>query len=213
VTQALRRYYGGHDLHFITASCYHRRALLGTRARRDVFLRVLENVRCRYGFVVVGYVVMPEHVHLLISEPVRGDPSKVMQVLKQRVARRLLRRKRTSAGQGTLFHADLPVDHFWQRRFYDFNVWSAHKQSEKLRYMHRHPVKRGLVSAPELWAWSSFRWYACAEAGAVKLNEWPTKLKVVRKPVIPTLRKARRVGHPHSGDEQVMNKKGWATRQ
>ena len=177
MTRRLRRYYGGQHLHFITASCYRRRALLGSGPRRDVFLRILEEVRGRYGFVVVGYVVMPEHIHLLISEPERGDPSTVMQVLKQRVARRLLRRKRTRPGQGELFGT--AVDHFWQRRFYDFNVWSARKQSEKLRYMHRNPVTRGLVSAPELWAWSSFRWYACAEAGVVKVNDWPTRMKGV----------------------------------
>jgi putative transposase len=177
VTQGLRRYYGGQHLHFITASCYRRRAWLASARRRDLFLRVLEEVRRRYGFVVVGYVVMPEHIHLLISEPAEGNPSTVMQVLKQRVARRLLRNKRTRTGQATLL--DTAVDHFWQRRFYDFNVWSARKQSEKLRYMHRNPVTRGLVSAPELWAWSSFRWYACAVAGAVKVNDWPTMLKRV----------------------------------
>jgi hypothetical protein len=76
------------------------------------------------------------------------------------------------------------VDHFWQRRFYDFNVWSARKQSEKLCYMHCNPVTRGLVSAPELWAGSSFRWYACAEAGAVKLNDWPTKVKVAATSIV-----------------------------
>jgi putative transposase len=63
----LHRYYGAGHLHFITTSCYQRRALLGTPQNRDLFLEVLERVR-RHGFVVVGYVVMPEHVHLLISE-------------------------------------------------------------------------------------------------------------------------------------------------
>jgi putative transposase len=65
----------------------------------------------------------------------------------------------------------------WQRRFYDFNVWSERKRIEKLRYMHRNPVKRGLE--PEQWAWSSFHWYASGEVGAVKLNEWgPGELKI-----------------------------------
>jgi hypothetical protein len=65
----LKRYYGAGDLHFITCSCYRRQPLLGTTRRRDLFLTVLEQVRKRYEFVVVGYVVMPEHIHLLISEP------------------------------------------------------------------------------------------------------------------------------------------------
>jgi hypothetical protein len=51
----LHRYYGGGYLHFITTSCYQRRALLGSRKNRDLFLKVLEQVRRRYRFVVVGY--------------------------------------------------------------------------------------------------------------------------------------------------------------
>jgi REP-associated tyrosine transposase len=78
----LHRYHGARYLHFITRSWYQRRALLGTPQARDLFLEVLEQVRRRYRFVVVGYVVMPEHVHLLFSEPERGDPSVVMKVLK-----------------------------------------------------------------------------------------------------------------------------------
>ncbi len=178
MTQGLRRYYAGRQhLHFITASCYQRRALLGTAARRDLFLRILEEVRLRYRFVVVGYVVMPEHIHLLIGPPGKGDPSKVMQVLKQRVARRLLRTRRTPDAQSTLFDSGITTDHFWQRRFYDFNVFSQRKLGEKLRYMHRNPVTRRLVNTPELWPWSSFRAYAFGEAGVVKLNDWPTNLE------------------------------------
>src|SRR5258706_10804710 len=90
----LHRYYGAGYSHFITTSCYRRLPLLGSPRNRDLFLRVLEQARCRYHFVVLGYVVMPEHVHLLISEPQRGDPSAVMKALKQGFARRLLARLR-----------------------------------------------------------------------------------------------------------------------
>ena len=93
----LHRYYGAGNLHFITTSCYQRRALLGSRKNRDLFLIVLEQVRRRYHFVVVGYVVMPEHVHLLFGEPERGNPSIVMQAIKQAFARRLLRNLDSSA--------------------------------------------------------------------------------------------------------------------
>ena len=86
----LKRFYGNGDLHFITSSCYHRRPLLGSASRRDLFVHVLEQVRQRYSFVVIGYVVMPEHFHLLISEPEKGNPSVVIQALKLGVARRLL---------------------------------------------------------------------------------------------------------------------------
>lgn len=85
----LKRYYNLKHLHFIACSCYHRLPLLGTPGARDFFLTTLEETRLRYRFVVVGYVVMPEHFHLLVSEPEVGDPSVVMKVLKERSSRRL----------------------------------------------------------------------------------------------------------------------------
>jgi len=75
MTKGLHRYYGAHDLHFITCSCYHRQPQLGTAQRRDLFLTILEESRQKYRFVVHGYVIMPEHFHLLMTEPEEGDPS------------------------------------------------------------------------------------------------------------------------------------------
>jgi putative transposase len=117
---------------------------------------------------VWGYVVMPEHFHLLIGEPEKKNVSRAMQVLKQRVSRRCRRRKK-SADQMMLWES-LPPRAFWQRRYYDFNVFRERKHVEKLRYMHRNPVKRGLVESPELWAWSSFRAYWLGEEGPVKIG-------------------------------------------
>lgn len=147
--------------------------MLSTGPRRDLFLKVLEEVRRSYGFVVVGYVVMPEHVHLLISEPEHENPSVVMQVLKQESAKRILRSLREEANplQSLLWGSALDRSHVWQACFYDFNAWSEHKRIEKLRYIHRNPVQRGLVLEPEQWAWSSFRYYALGEPGLVLVNE------------------------------------------
>ena len=92
---------------------------------------------------------MPEHFHLLISEPEKGDPSEVMQVLKQRFARQVLTEVRRNARPDARPQWDDAAEHVWQKRFYDFNVWSARKHVEKLRYMHRNPVSRGLVSEPD----------------------------------------------------------------
>jgi len=129
----LQRYYGRGDLHFITTSCYRRKAFLETARTRDIFLSVLEHVRRRYRFDVIGFVVMPEHVHLLLGEPEKADLSVVMQVLKQRVARRLLHRQRKkNSRQGELWSVSPADERFWQRRFYDFNVFSARKMTEKL---------------------------------------------------------------------------------
>jgi putative transposase len=166
----LHRTYGSHHLHFITCSCYRRLPLLGSERARDRFLSILEETRERYHFVVVGYVVMPEHFHLLISEPESKTPCTVMQVLKQRTAQALLpRRKRRDPRQRALFGEESKRA-FWQARFYDFNVWTSKKRVGKLRYMHRNPVKRGLVDSPEKWRWSSYRYYLLGEAGPVRAN-------------------------------------------
>ena len=146
MTKRLHRCYGTHDLHFITSSCYRRQPELGSAWRRDLFVKILEETRRKYRFVVHGYVVMPEHFHLLITEPEVGDPSAVMKVIKERFSRRVNRRRKQAAvAQKALWErVREPV---WQKRFYDFNVWSARKHVEKLRYMHRKPVKRGLGAA------------------------------------------------------------------
>lgn len=157
----LKRYYGSGDLHFVTTSCYRRQPFLGTACERDLFLNVLERMRRRYRFVVLGYVVLPEHVHLLLSEPQRDSLSTVLQALKLGYSRRILTDGRTPQPRG-LWHAPR---HLWQARFYDFNVWTERKRIEKLRYIHRNPVKRGLVESPEQWPWSSFRFYLYGEVG------------------------------------------------
>jgi REP element-mobilizing transposase RayT len=97
VTKHLHRYYNTHDLHFITGSCYQRQPELDSAPRRDLFLTILEEARCKYRFVVHGYVVMPEHFHLLITEPEVGDPSVVMKVIKERFSRQLNRKRRQAA--------------------------------------------------------------------------------------------------------------------
>jgi putative transposase len=170
--RGLHRYYGADQLHFITCSCYHRMPRLRSARSRDRVLSVLEQTRKRYRFVVVGYVVMPEHIHLLLSEPEVGTPSTVMQVLKQRTARALLPKpKPCDPRQSNLFGEISERAPFWQTRFYDFNVRTEKKRVEKLRYMHRNPVKRGLVEEPEDWRWSSYRFYLLGEPGPVRVNQ------------------------------------------
>ena len=169
----LERRYGDHDLHLLTFSCYRRRPLLGSARARNTFAKILGELRERYGFALAGYVVMPEHVHLLIGEPKIGTPSTVMQVLKQHVSRELRRRKReTLKGQLMLpfLQAERPLPHFWQRRFYDFNVWSWGKRKEKLEYMHRNPVTRKLMTHPRQWPWSSWTSYERGEDGLVRID-------------------------------------------
>jgi putative transposase len=159
----LERRYGQRHLHFITCSCYRRLPLLRSVRARNLFVKVLDEIRTRYQFALVGLVAMPEHFHLLLGEPKIGTPSTVMQILKQRVARTLRqkRRERTCPAQLGLWREtrNAGLRRFWQSRFYDFNVWSHKKKIEKLHYMHMNPVKRGLVAHPKDWRWSSYASY------------------------------------------------------
>lgn len=161
----LKRFYGAGDLHFLTFSCYHRRPYLVTPQAKYTFLSVLEQARKHHRFSIIGYVLMPEHVHLLVSEPEAMTPSQVVQVIKQNSSRKL-----KSA-------MTIEREPFWLTRFYDFNVRTEQKLVEKLRYMHRNPVTRGLVELPEHWEWSSFRHYLSGESTIVEIdsgwrNQW-----------------------------------------
>ena len=150
--KSLVRYQQTGDLHFITFSCYRRQPHLETPSARSLFEQSLEAMRVRYDFFISGYVVMPEHIHLLVSEPRKAILAKALQALKLSVA--------VQSREGP----------FWQARYYDFNVYTAEKHIEKLQYMHRNPVRRGLVAQPEQWEWSSFRHHATGEIGAVEIE-------------------------------------------
>jgi putative transposase len=138
----LHRYQNSKDLHFLTFSCQDRKPYLESPAAKALFEAVLESRRDRYGFRIHGYVIMPEHVHLLVSEPATQPLSKAIASIKREVSR---------------LSRESP---FWLPRYYDFNVFSEKKSIEKLRYMHRNPVTRGLAAKAEDYRWSSFRLYA-----------------------------------------------------
>ena len=185
-----KRYQQQRCLHFITFSCYRRMPLLDSVAAGNLFERELERVRRWYGCFITAYVVMPEHVHLLISQPERSQLSVVIQMLKQITSRKL---KPQSTAR------------FWQIRYYDFPVWSEKKRIEKVRYIHRNPVKRGLVARPEDWPWSSFLHYATGVEGAVEIESQWTARKREKLGIRPTIRythpvaeNAIRVGQPSS---------------
>jgi putative transposase len=167
--QGLTRQYGQGDLHFVSFSCYHRIPFLKSQQARNAFVEILGQVRDRYQFLLLGYVVMPDHVHLLISEPKKGTPSTVVQVLKQRSSR-LLRDKPQRKNGARSTEEQLTPRQFWQTRFYDFNVWSREKEREKLDYMHANPSKNKLVDHPRDWPWSSFWYYETGELGLLRID-------------------------------------------
>jgi putative transposase len=176
MTKGLVRYQQCGCFHFVTFSCYKRLPYLGTAAARNLFERSLEVMRARYEFFVIGYVLMPEHIHMLVNEPKKALLSKAIQALKLSVSVQSCERP------------------FWQSRYYDFNVHNGEKRVEKVRYMHRNPVKRGLVEKPEDWQWSSFRHYATGHQGTVEIESFWTQAR--RDGVVDPRSQNRDLGHP-----------------
>jgi putative transposase len=120
----LVRYQHTGEMHFLTFSCYRRLPYLGSAEARSLLESALERIRKKYTFVVAGYVVMPEHVHLLVNEPQCSSLDRAIKAIKLSV---------------TLRSRERP---FWQARYYDFNVWTEEKRVEKLAGgPGPHPVK------------------------------------------------------------------------
>ncbi|MGH9580405.1 MAG: REP-associated tyrosine transposase [Terriglobales bacterium] len=164
----LKRYHRTMQTHFVTFSCYRRQARMRLPAHCDLFVEKLEQTRRRFGLRIYGYVVMPEHVHLLLSEPDRDLLAASIQSLKLAVAKSV---------PGLAARA-VEATRFWQKRYYDRNVRDYEEFVEKLRYIHRNPVERGLVERPEDWPWSSFRHHATGEAGVVEIeSEWTARIR------------------------------------
>ena len=140
------------NLHYVTFSCHARNPYLSSPHAKSIFQTVLEQTRASYDFNIYGYIIMPEHVHLLVSEP----PAKPLNVALATIKREV--------------STQLPEKPFWPPRYYDFNIFTTGKHIEKLRYIHRNPVARGLVQKPEDYAWSSFRAYALHKRGPVTIT-------------------------------------------
>jgi REP-associated tyrosine transposase len=149
-----QRYFAPGQLQFLTSSAYRRAKLFESdRFRRD-FVAVLDQLRNELGFPLLGWVLMPEHFHLLIKPEPAAMTSRLMQELKKRTAQHILsalsENQRRAWCQKMLARLRLPPSvhsdstfRVWQRRFYPFAVHSEEKRLEKLNYMHNNPVKRG----------------------------------------------------------------------
>jgi putative transposase len=158
----LKRFQRAEALHFVTFSCFHRLPLLGAPGPKEVVEAILEEIRVRHQARVYAYVLMPEHVHLLINEPPTIVLAQVLKALKQTASRKLRGDRQ----------------HFWQPRYFDANIRGEAARSEVIRYIHRNPVKRGLVALPGQYRWSSFNHYASGIRGVVEIeSEWTARLR------------------------------------
>jgi len=158
---------------FVTFSCYHRYQLLTDNHDICIVLKRLD-LMCRDNAIrILGYVIMPEHVHFVLHPPDEVRIGAVVGQLKSRSARQILARwkeKPDSRLRKLLKPRTTGEYRFWQSRCYDHNCRTPETVREKIDYCHKNPVKRGLVSSMADWRWSSYGWYNGADDVALEMD-------------------------------------------
>jgi putative transposase len=161
------RVYGKGHLHFITCRCYHGEPKLALPKHRDVFVQLLEEIRAKFRFHVVGYVVMEDHFHLLMSEPNIDTADNAIVTLRKRYGRRYNASARTD-------------EQAWETRYADTHVHDPERIQERLNFMHQAPVKAGLAADALDWEWSSARAWAGLPEGVVTVDQSVDEKALVR---------------------------------
>jgi putative transposase len=147
-------------IRFITFSCHRRLPLLTNPGICRLFLDRLETTRVGHGVEVIAWVIMPEHVHLLIRPGPNVPLSRTLRSLKMSVAKRVLARWRELRAPILDKIASRTGPCFWQKGGgFDRNVRDDEELSREIRYIHENPVERGLVVKPDEWRWSSVHWW------------------------------------------------------
>lgn len=160
---------------FITFSCQRRLPLFSNPLIAQEFARALIATRNRHGMHLFAWVVMPEHVHLLVRPRERAPLGPALLSLKMAISKRVIPRwlelrapilARIDDGHGN--------PRFWQKGGgFDRNVRSDDEFCREVRYIHLNPVERGLVEKPEHWRWSSVRWWMGHRDGEVECDPPP----------------------------------------
>lgn len=156
----LKRFQESGNYHLITFSCDHRRPYLLEPGAFRTVEEIMEKMRARHSLAVHGYVLIPEHVHLLVEEPAETKLATVIGVIKQQSSRRLIGYRAA----------------FWEERYHDVNLHTGKSATAALKYIHRNPVARGLVNEPHLWLWSSYQHYVTGLPGTVEVESWWTEM-------------------------------------
>ena len=160
----LRHYDNFGTARFITFSCFRRQPNLINDFAKELFIAELYKARVKYKLGIIGYVIMPEHVHLVVVPPEDGELGPAIGEMKRQSAlliHDLLQRQASPLlSRLSVVRNGVPKFALWKRRCFDHNCRSEREVWEKVNYCHNNPVKRGLVRQPERWRWSSYQYYA-----------------------------------------------------
>ena len=189
----LKHFDGWGTVRFVTFGCHRRISLLVDEEVIRIVLKHVAWARGYYGFRLFGYVVMPEHIHLVVWPEKLIKLGDVIGTIKWRSAREILawfeshrpeymekliigrkdvtRGRRASWGTSKVSQEKSQKEYrVWLPRCYDHNCRNQQTVIEKINYCHWNPVKRGLVSCPEDWKWSSYRWYMDQEDAVIEID-------------------------------------------
>jgi len=164
------------DAHELTFSCHRRRPFLLSDRTRTYFAESVRKAREKHAFDVWAYVLMPEHVHLLIWPREEAySISSILKSIKQSVSRKAINwlQRENPEGQSQLAtgQKDSPYRFWLDGGGYDRNIRKADTIRKVMDYIHGNPVKRGLVETPEEWVWSTCRDWTLGEAGPIPLDK------------------------------------------
>jgi len=153
---------------FITFSCYHRRRLLDDNAAKGIVVNVMSSQLKKREGKCVGFAIMPDHVHAVAWFSTSNALSEFVKQWK-RLSSYLIR-KNMENNQSRYLQAIGDNEPVWQRKFYNFNLYSESKLREKLDYMHNNPARAGLVAKAEQWQFSSARHYLLGQPVGVEIG-------------------------------------------
>jgi putative transposase len=186
----LRRYDEPGDTHFWTISCYRRLQFFHDDGMKRVVITALWRLRQRFGICLLAYVIMPEHLHVLLYPHRRGDDrpvpiSRLLECFKQHLGfygkQRLRdvwreRRRLWSAPLNRWANGDFDKQEIMNTRGYDRNIFTESELREKVDYIHKNPITRDLVAGAANWPWSSYRYYELGDASLLPMDwdgAWP----------------------------------------
>ena len=158
----LRHYDNLGTARFITFSCYRGKQFLANRPAKALLIKHLNGTRKKHRFKLWAYVIMPEHVHLVMLPPDEMKMGLVIREIKSLTAREYFALTPGKRSEKRVF---------WKKRCYDHNCRSEASVMEKIAYCHKNPVVRGLVAKPENYQWSSYNWYRGMEGVPLAMDE------------------------------------------
>ena len=171
----LKHYENTDTVRFVTFSCYHNYNLFKTDRIIEIFISRLIQLKIKHKFDLYGFVVMPNHIHLVLRPRIDQQLGRIIGELKSLTAREIFATWKEIGLE--IFHKLKVVRNgktqnvFWQRRYYDNNCRSIENAIEKINYCHNNPVVSGLVKDPSDWRWSSYNWYIGRKDAAIELDK------------------------------------------